>query len=87
MIKVAKGTLHMSASAEYGAKRSAPVPAQQRSEQRKHEAGKSSEQAYIARLRRSIKQMKNGEVQPVREGLEELRHEIDADAEDNSVDQ
>ena len=77
----------MSASTKYGAKRSVPVPAQQRSEQRKHEPGKTSEQAYIARLRRSIKQMKNGEVQPVREGLEELRREIDADAEDNSVDQ
>lgn len=30
--------------------------------------------------------MRNGDVQPVREGLEELRRELDADVEDNLVD-
>ena len=45
-----------------------------------------SKDAYVAGLRRSIEQMTNGDVQPVREGLEELRRELDIDAEDNPVD-
>ncbi len=47
---------------------------------------RNSERAYIASLRRSITQMRNGDVQPVREGLEELRRELDADVEGNPVD-
>lgn len=52
----------------------------------KKTVARSSERAYIASLRRSILQMRNGDVQPVREGLEELRRELDADVEDNLVD-
>lgn len=45
-----------------------------------------SEAAYLARLGRSIRQMKTGEVQPVREGLVELRRELAADETDNNLD-
>lgn len=76
----------MSASTGIRADESATVPTKQQAEQRGTDPGKQSEQAYIASLRRSINQMKNGEVQPVREGLEELRRELDTDAKDNSVD-
>jgi len=45
-----------------------------------------SEQQYIASLRRSIQQMKDGDVQPVREGLAELRRELAEDDEDDLMD-
>ena len=51
-----------------------------------HDNIKKSDQEYIATLRRSIRQMKDGDVQPVREGLEELRREIEADGEIDPVD-
>lgn len=47
---------------------------------------RQSKQAYTAGLRRSIQQMANGDVQPVREGLEELRRELAADAQEHSLD-
>jgi len=76
----------MSASTGVHADKSAVVPAEQHAEQREYDAEMESEQAYVARLRRSINQMKNGDVQPVREGLEALRRELETDAKDNSVD-
>lgn len=66
--------------------RSTPVAISQQSEPGIDDEGKQSKQAYIASLRRSIQQMTNGDVQPVREGLEELRRELDAGVEDNSLD-
>ncbi len=51
-----------------------------------HDNIKKSDQEYIATLRRSIKQMKDGDLQPVREGLAELRRELDENDEVNSVD-
>ena len=53
---------------------------------RLHDNSEKSDQEYIATLRRSIKQLKDGDVQPVREGLEELRRELEADGEVNPVD-
>ena len=76
----------MSASTGVGADKSAVVTTEQHAEQREYDAEMESEQAYVATLRRSINQMQNGDVQPVREGLEELRRELDTDAKDNSVD-
>lgn len=76
----------MSASTGIRADESASLPTAQHAEQRGYDPGKKSEQAYVASLRRSINQMKNGDVQPVREGLEELRRELDTDVKDNSVD-
>ncbi|MCY3780525.1 MAG: hypothetical protein OXG78_09480 [Chloroflexi bacterium] len=63
-----------------------PVAIPQQSKLSQDNDGQQSEHAYIASLRRSIKQMTNGDVQPVREGLEELRRGLEADAEDNSLD-
>ena len=76
----------MSGSTRVRADKSAAGPIAQREEQRQYNDEIESEQAYVASLRRSINQMKNGDVQPVREGLEELRRELDTDAKDNSVD-
>ncbi len=45
-----------------------------------------SEAAYLARLGRSIQQMRTGDVQPVREGLDELRRELAADEAENCLD-
>lgn len=53
---------------------------------RLHDSIKKSDQEYISCLRRSIRQMKDGDVQPVREGLAELRRELDENDEVNSVD-
>lgn len=79
-----------SARAEFGASRSSSVSGElatpERLEQRKKEGDEKSDRAYIDSLRRSINQMKNGDVQPVREGLAELRGELDINAEDNPVD-
>ena len=76
----------MSTSTGFRADESTTVPTAQRADKHGIDPGKQSEQAYVASLRRSISQMKNGDVQPVREGLEELRRELDTDAKDNSVD-
>ncbi len=53
---------------------------------RLHDNIKKSDQECITTLRRSIKQMKDGDVQLVREGLAELRRELDENDEVNSVD-
>lgn len=65
---------------------SQPFSASKQAARQENTADKNHERAYIASLRRSITQMRNGDVQPVREGLEELRRELDADVEDNPVD-
>lgn len=80
------GVRCMSASTGIRADETAAVPATQHAEQRGYDPGEQSEQAYIDSLRRSINQMKIGDVQPVREGLEELRRELDTNVKDNSVD-
>ena len=46
----------------------------------------SADQDYIDSLCRSIQQMKDGDVQPVREGLAELRRELEEDDEINPMD-
>ena len=51
-----------------------------------HDNINKSDREYIATLRRSIKQMKDGDVQPVREGLAELRRELEADGKVDPVD-
>ena len=76
----------MSASTGFRADESASVPTAQRVAGQGLERGEKSEQAYVASLRRSINQMKNGDVQPVREGLDELRRELGTDAKDNPLD-
>ncbi|MCE2473586.1 MAG: hypothetical protein J4G18_17145 [Anaerolineae bacterium] len=58
----------------------------QKSTLEKPDALNESEQQYIASLRRSIQQMKDGDVQPVREGLAELRRELAEDDEDDLMD-
>ena len=75
----------MSASTGVRADKSAVVPTEQHAERREYDAEMESEQAYVARLRRSISQMQNGDVQPcAHEGLEELRRELDTDAKDTT---
>ena len=76
----------MSASTKVRADKTVAVPSTQDAERRGYDTEMTSEQAYVASLRRSISQMKYGDVQPVRKGLEELRRELDTDAKDNSVD-
>ena len=58
----------------------------QKTTQEKPDALNESEKQYIASLRRSFQQMKDGDVQPVREGLAELRRELAEDDEDNLMD-
>ncbi len=70
----------------YSAARQKTLSIPQECEQLIDMGGRQSRQDYIASLGRSFQQMKDGDVQPVREGLEELRRELVADAEDNSVD-
>lgn len=87
----AQGQLRNSPSSlDYGRSKSAPLPsrapAPQQSKPGKPGGCDTSEQRYIASLRRSIKQMKDGDVQPVREGLAELRRELDADDDVDSMD-
>lgn len=64
----------------------APVARQRQQDPGNEIDARLSKDAYVSSLRRSIEQMTNGDVQPVREGLEELRRELDIDAEDNPVD-
>ena len=75
---------------DYGRPKSTPLPfpaqAKQQSKAAEPDKGDASEQRYIASLRRSIKQMRDGDVQPVREGLAELRRELDADDEVDCMD-
>ena len=62
------------------------VSTPQQTRRRNEETVSKLDKEYIASLRRSIKQMKDGDVQPVRAGLDELRRELDADGQVNSLD-